>query len=227
MSDYIPSTDAGKASWSFNFAALITAAPATYGLLAGDAVTIQAAADDYNAAYALAIDPPTRTAPTVAAKDVARATMEAVCRPYAMQINANPAVTDQSRTDLGLTVRDTTKTPVPPPTNVPIVSHDWTNGASVRLGYVPSGPAEGKKKPFGVAYLELSVEVSDTGLGGTYAFHERLSMTKSPFFYDTTGIPAGYGVRIKGRWCTIAGPGGKSQCGPWSAPIELLSQTPA
>ena len=89
MADYIPTTDEGVRSWAENFAALITADPQRYGLVADDATAIQAASDDYAASLATALNPGTRTPVTVAEKDARRAQLVGLVRPYAIQIKFN------------------------------------------------------------------------------------------------------------------------------------------
>ena len=51
LAPYIPVKDADLANWLDNFSALITASPATYGLVAGDAVAIAAQVAAWDAAY--------------------------------------------------------------------------------------------------------------------------------------------------------------------------------
>jgi len=225
MSDYIPAKDALADSWSTNFATLITANPTTYGLTAPDAVAIQTAADDYALAYATAINPPTRTSPAVAAKDVAKATMESVCRPFAMQINANAAVTDLDRVDLGLTVRAVTRTPTPPPTDTPILSLRKQIASTIVLSYRQTAVGTGKAKPAGTRSLRVIVEVAEPADPTNFAVHEILTVTKSPFYYNAAGIPRGFVIRFTSQWVADAGPGGITPVGPVSVEIVVVSTT--
>ena len=76
MPDYIPSSDGPALDWMQNFSALITAAPATYGLVAADATAIAAAVSAFDTALTAAIDPATRTKVTVITKNENRAAAE-------------------------------------------------------------------------------------------------------------------------------------------------------
>src|SRR3954463_5534654 len=94
---YFPPTDAALSAWADNFSTLITAAPATYGLVAGDATAIAAVVTPFVAAVAAVADPGTRTAALVADKNAKRAAMAAVVRPYAQQIRHDTTVTDMAK----------------------------------------------------------------------------------------------------------------------------------
>ena len=75
---YIPAKDALFAAWLLNFSTLLTASPVTYGLTAPDAVTVAGVNGTFQAAYATATNPATRTSGAVAATDVARLDAEAI-----------------------------------------------------------------------------------------------------------------------------------------------------
>jgi len=102
---YIPPKDADLALWADNFADLITAAPATYGLVAGDALTIQTANDIFQADYLLAVNPGTRTSVTIAQKNSTKLAFVILARTYASQIRINPGVSNADKILLGLTDR--------------------------------------------------------------------------------------------------------------------------
>jgi hypothetical protein len=221
MADYIPSKDSLAVQWAANFAALITAAPTNYGLVAGDAVIIQAAADAYSAAYAVAIDPPTRTAPTVAQKDVDRASMESTSRPYANVINANTTVTDQQRTDLGLTVRDKTPTPNGPIiAAVALILAKWA-GLQLCIQYGNPATPTSKARPAGTGSLTLEFQTETAPGSGIFENSEVGGATKSPSYHEMSAFDTGKRKRVRGWWVGT-GPGGKIQIGPKSAWTEFL-----
>jgi hypothetical protein len=122
MPNYLPQTDSGLLAFGVNFASLITAAPAQYGLVAGDATTINSAVNAYDAALTAAVDPSTRTPVTIAAKNQARAFMVETIRPYAMAIKANAAVSLPDKVSLGLNYPNNPPAPVPAPTTAPVLA---------------------------------------------------------------------------------------------------------
>lgn len=219
-SPYIPNRDADFAAWLLNFATLIAAAPAAYGLLVGDATAISAQNTAFQAAYTAAIDPGTRTPATVAAKDAARANAQAVVRPYAQRIRNNSAVDVALKVGLGLTIPSTTPTPIPAPVVAPALSLQSAIVGQMRLAY-KDPTAAGKAKPYGVVGVEMAraigtvpaVDPAQASVWGT--------ATKSPFEMSFLAGDAGKVVTLFGRFVTRSGPGGIAQVGPWSAPLVL------
>ena len=81
--NFIPSTLAAFVPWVSNFCSLITAAPPTYGLVAGDAANLNAAQATFVAAYAISNSKSTRTSAAVAATQAARNVLTQLVRGYA------------------------------------------------------------------------------------------------------------------------------------------------
>jgi hypothetical protein len=217
---YIPARDADFSAWLLNFATLIAANPTNYGLLAGDAVTISAVDTTFQAAYTLATNPATRTAPTVAAKDAARVNAEQTVRPYAQRIRNNTAVSDLLKVGLGLTIPSTTPTPIPAPVVAPELGLLSAIPLQQTLTYRDPSAA-GKAKPYGVIGVEVwrAVGVApavDPAQASYYA-----TATKSPFRSTFGAGDVGKIVTYFGRFVTRSGPGGIAQAGPFSAPLPL------
>lgn len=218
---YIPAKDADFSAWLLNFATLITAAPTTYGLTAPAAVIIQAANDAFQPAYALAIDPGTRTAPTVAEKDAQRASAEATVRPYAVTISRNAAVTDENKVAVGVNLPNFSPVPIPPPSTYPMPSLRSAAPLSHLLGYADSGAPSGKKKPYGVIGCEIfraigTVPAVDPSQATYYN-----TATKAPFTSSFSGPDVGKIATYFMRWTTRSGPSGIASKGPFSAPLAL------
>jgi hypothetical protein len=130
MSDFIPPTDAGFADWSTTFESGIDTEYATYGLTSGQATAYTTLDTAFQTAYALTINPATRTPVTIANKDSAKASAIANARALALIINAFPATTNGGRATLGLTPRGSGPTPIPAPVTKPI---------TIIVGYNPLG----------------------------------------------------------------------------------------
>jgi hypothetical protein len=217
---YIPPSDSLFSAWAINFDALLTASPATYGLLAGDAVAVAAVVASWVAAYPLAIDPGTRTPATVAAKDNARAGAELVIRPYAVNISLSLAVTPLDKTAIGVTVRSLVPTPIPPPATAPEIGIQSAIPLQQTLTYKEPG-ASGKSKPFGVVGVEVFRAIGVTpAVDPAQAVYSGV-VTKSPFRQAFVQDDQGKFVVYWLRWVTRSGPDGTTQAGPWSAPLQL------
>lgn len=218
---YIPSKDADFANWLANFAALITLAPAAYGLAAGDATIIQAAADSFAAAYLLATSPATRTAPTIADKTTERASAEATVRPYATAISRDTGVTDLNKTAVGVNLVTTTRTPVPAPSTPPALTLISATHGNQRLGYRDATTPTSKAKPFGAIGIELYRSVGIVSAVDPAQATYLGTVTKSPTDVPQAAGDVGKLATYFARFVTRSGPAGVAQSGPWSAPLVV------
>lgn len=216
MNPYLPTKDVDFNNWLTNFSTLLTAAPATYGLAAPDAVAVAAQQSAFAAALTAATDPGTRTSVTIAAKDAARASAEFVVRPFAVAISLNASVDNADKTAIGVTVRSVTPTPVPAPVAVPSIELVKATPLIQQLQVRQVGSTS-KAKPAGVIAIEIARSI------GTVAATDpaQLSIVGQ---YGKTPLLQSFGSGDQGKVCTYAaryrtrsGPGGVSQAGPWSA----------
>lgn len=218
---YLPASDANFNVWLLNFSTKLTASPTLYGLVAGDATAVAGVTTTWSAAYAAATTPATRTPVTIAAKDVARTAAEALVRPYASRISVNSAVLDANKVAIGVTVRSTTPTPVPPPTTAPTLDLKGAISGVQTLNFKQPG-AVGKAKPYGVVGVQLFASIGTVfATDPDQAAYVGVA-TKSPSVQ--TFAPADIGKKVTwfARWVTRSGPGGQSQVGPWSDPLNLV-----
>lgn len=218
---YLPDPDAGFDNWFRNFSTLITAAPATYGLLVGDATAIATSQGLWSTAYIAATDPATRTAPAIAAKDAQRILSTALIRPYATTISRNPAVSNDNKTAVGVNLPNTARTPVPPPATVPTLSLVQAIHFLQVLAYRDTSTPTSKAKPPGAIGLDLwrfvgTVAGSDPTAGSPFG-----TITKSPTNIGYTAPDVGKTATYWGRWVTRSGPSGQAQYGPWSSPLVV------
>ena len=219
---YIPAKDADFANWLLNFSTLLTAAPVTYGLTAPDATAVAAQETAFSAAYALAIDPGTRTAATVAAKDAARAAAEAVVRPYAVQISLDAGVLPADKVAIGVTLRSTTPTPIPAPTTAPVLGIVSQIAGRATISYRDASLPSGKAKPFGAIGMEVYVTLGTAPSVSPDSAQYRGTITKSPNGLTFGPTDSGKTATVWGRWVTRSGPAGTAQVGPWSAALSFV-----
>lgn len=220
--NYIPAKDADFALWLQNFATLIAAAPATFGLTAGDAAIITPVNTAFQASYLAATDPATRTSVTVATKTSDRAAAEATVRPYAVQISRNPAVTDGDKVAVGVSLPPLPPTPIPPPATNPalalIAATDLQHQLSIRDVTTPTS----KKKPYGVIGAEVWVAVGEVPAVDPMAGNLKATTTKTPARFGFQPEQRGKTATYFARWVTRSGPDGVAQPGPWSAPLAIV-----
>lgn len=219
---YIPAQDSLFDLWLLNFSTLLTANPALYGLTAGNATAVALSNTNWHAAYLLAIDPPTRTKPSVAAKDAARSDALAVVRPFAIQIRNNAGVANIDKLNLGLTVPDLTPTLIPAPTSAPALTILGATVGQHTVHYTDGdSPTQRGKKPFGVIQLQLfvAVGVAPTSDPADARFYG--AFTKNPIAVNYDFADRGKVATVFGRWVTRSGPFGVAQVGPMSDGASL------
>jgi len=221
MKNYIPQSDSAFVAWLVNFASLLTADPSAVGETPAIALVVQNEADNFQLAYSTAIDPATRTAPTVAAKDNARFNATETVRPVAIRIRNNQAVTDQQRLDYGLTIPKTVPTPIPQPSSFPILGLRNATPGRHKLQYSDSETPDGKAKPFGVIGIDIYRSVGTVSATDPAQARYMGTATKSPFISNFPSEDKGKVCTYFGRWVTRSGPGGLAQTGPWSAPLDV------
>jgi hypothetical protein len=219
---YLPQADAEFENWFSNFQARLTATPTVFGQTAPTATAVAAQYVLWLAAYALAIDPITRTPVTVAAKDSVKAVATAIVRPVAVQISLNQAVTNGNKVAIGVNVRSFPPTPIPAPTSAPaIVVVSVTPGVQQMRYYDTLTPTT-KAKPAGSASLQVwrAVGIAAAVDPSVAVFYG--SLTKSPFLSNFDSSQAGKICTYFVRWATRGGAGGISLVGPWGAPLSCV-----
>lgn len=221
---YIPPKDADFANWSANFAATIAANPSFFGLVTADATAITAADAAFQTAYALAINPATRTSVTVNAKDVQKASTLIVERTYAQIIQKNAGVSDANKAAAGLTVPKTSRTPIPAPGTAPILGYVGSTPGVTTLNYKDTSTPTTKGKPFGALQLELWYDIppvdATTHVQGTPELANAIFaglFTKAPLAFAPPGGNTGKTMGLWGRWTTRRG-----LTGPWSAELDVI-----
>lgn len=212
MTGYLPQPLPAFSTWFLNFSSLITANPALYGLVAGDAATIQGAYDAFAAAYAISTAPTTRSPTTVQTTITARNTGVQIIRGYARIILANAGVADSDKTALGLKIRDTVNTPIPAPLTNPVITVIGCTPGQITARYHDSSMSTNiKAKPFGAAQMQLFVAFGTVAPVNPAATPFYGVVTKAPFPINCPAGSAGQMAFIYGRWVTQRG-----LIGPWS-----------
>lgn len=216
---YIPTKDSDLVSWGANITTLLTGDPARYGVTAAQALNVQNEFDDFDAAYAAAVDPTTRSPTTVAHKNGTKALFLFDIRNLAAIIRSNLGVSDADKTALGLNIPDPVPTPVPTPTTVPVLSVLGANSSQHTLVYHDELTPHTKAKPFGVIGALVFRSIKTTPQTNFDLADPVLiaDATKSPF---TVEIPAGNGGKFATYWAQWFTRTGK--LGPLSAPQAFV-----
>lgn len=219
---YIPAADSSFQDWLLNFSTKLTAAPTTYGLIAGDAVIVASTYTVWNAAYLISVAPATRTSAAIAAKDSARASAESIVRPYAQRIRVNPAVTNASRVTIGVTVAVFPPTPIPAPLTNPVLGLVRATPLTHVMAFSDSDTPTTKAKPYGVKQCSILATIGIAPAVDPSAARYIGGFTKSPLQITHDAGDRGKIVTYFSRWENGSGPGGVGAFGPWGTPVSFV-----
>jgi hypothetical protein len=210
-----PTREAELVTASTNFKERIVAAPTLYGLVEAQATAYAALHDDFVEAYQMANDPSTRTPSAIVAKNDAMAALLANLRELARIVQAAPNVSDEQRSILGLPVRSTHPTPVPPPTVEPGVDIVSSKARTVAINIHDSASSSKRGKPAGAVSAFVYTFVGPTYPSDPTAWQFQGVATRSKFaitFPET--VAAGAQVWVCAAWVNRRG-----ESGPPSVPI--------
>jgi hypothetical protein len=215
---FIPGPDAAFHSWQGNLMSKVPARAAELNIPADAVTALQTLQTQWEAAYALAEDPATRTSITVKAKQKARKTYEAALRGFVRAyLTYNPLVSDADRGDLELPVHKTTRSTIPAPTELVEFELRQAAGSRVEVHFFPiSANNEAKErheaKPYGVRGAELAWAVlPEPPKSYTDLVHSAFD-TRSPYTFQFDLTDAGKTIYVCARWENTTG-----QKGPWSS----------
>ncbi len=213
----IPGPDGDALGYMLGFAATLTADPGKYDVSSADALMITTAVNEFQDAW-LAIQVPSgKNKVTVDIKDEKRAAAEEVVRLFASQIRVNAGISDSDKEELGIIPPGGTRTPIPVPETVPLLSYMGTTpDGSMTLRFSDSSTPDSRGKPYGYQSLQLFRVISadqadDPADASFYGL-----FTRNP---ATVGFNSG----DNGKWCTFFARwvNTKGQAGPWSNPLPV------
>jgi hypothetical protein len=217
----IPTQDELLANWSANADTRLTASPTTYG-------TTAAVATQYNAVHTAFITARdaliasraagTRSESLTAQKSQAKRDLLDFARPLYKQIQANTAVTDADKIELGVRVPDNKPTPRPVPGFAPGMLVMSVNGrlVSVRI-FDPAFP-DRKRMPDGVANATIMSYVGTTppASPGDFKYEGGTSKTKFDVLFPDSVAP---GTQV---WLLAFFSNDREQNGPACNPVGAV-----
>src|SRR5436190_7453975 len=142
---YLPAGDSELLNFAQNYSSKITAGPIPLGLTAGIATILSGYVTAFQTKLAALNDPLNRNPVAFQQKDEAKGVLVAYIRETARQIQGTMTVTDDQRTELRLTIRDTNPTPVEPIIVPPALKIISIFGRNIRIQVRDaSGTARGR-----------------------------------------------------------------------------------
>lgn len=217
--DYIPRPDAEFDGWQANWVTYAVANDAALGLdPLTDIPAIQAAQTAWDTDYDSHLTAQAAAQAARQAKDTERETFVALLRSYSQQIQNRTGTTDEQRGGLGITVPDTTPTPVAAPTTAPVLNIV----TSERLRHVVEASKTaleggGLGRPPGVRGVQLWRKIGDPAPADESDLEFVNEFTRSRMTLDYQMSQGGLTVYYQARWVSTRG-----ETGPWG---ELVSAT--
>lgn len=227
--NYMPRPDGDFSAYSNHYYEAVEKFYNTQGLDPDLLIDLKKALDAWNATYAAHVTAQQRAEGARAAKQDARAALEAEIRPVTNFVQGYGKTTNADRATIGISIRGHGKTPAPTPTSAPVVRVDHGQRLLHRLRFTDEGAggtAGGRRgrggKPPGTIGAEVWLALTPTGqpappLGDSYRF---LSVSsRGNLQADFTSEDAGKTAYYALRWVSTRG-----DKGPWS---EVTSATVA
>lgn len=128
----------------------------------------------------------------------------------------NPLVTDEDREALGITIRDTVRTPMPVPATIPVA----TIGISTPLQHIiriKDSESAGTGKPKGVMGCEIFRKIGDEPPKNTSELSFIAVCTRNVYTVNYSFEERGLFVYYRMRWINTRG-----EQGPWSEIVNVI-----
>lgn len=214
--DTIPNTIDGRIAFLQNASTLITATPADYGLVAGDATAFHALVTALVAARAGSTTAQTAAQSATVALQQADDDAETAFRAMAQGMRVDITVTDENLATIGV-FRRNPPAPIVPPTDAPVLTLEGLNVGSANISLRQVGGS--RSRPLGCVGAELSLvngataPVEGEADTGTKRFTSKASTVVATDIGATR-------VRLYARWMTPRG-----AYSPWSLAVAFSPQS--
>ena len=191
-------------NWSTQFSATITASAVSYGLLPAQATAYAALHAAFAAAYAAANNSTTNSKQSIIAKNTAKENLlngpggawelVDICQAW-------PSMNDDLRGDLNIQIPDSSHTPIPAPTQPPLLSIMNTSGRTMGIRLRDKENADRRGKPVGVQGATVLYFVGENTPADPSQWMFLLNESRTKFFADIPPVvPAGSKVWITAFW---------------------------
>lgn len=212
--NYIPRPDGDFDAWASHFYLAVKDWWTAQGLDPTDLKPLQTALAEWQKDYPAHVTAQQKAEGARQAKDEARAALEKEIRPVTNFVQGYTKTTDADRATIGITVRDTSKTPTPRPTSAPVVQVESGQRLTHRLRFTDAAAPTRRGKPPGTIGAEVWLALTPTGEpapppGDSYRF---LSVSsRGNLQTDFPSAEAGKTAYYALRWVSTRG-----EKGPWS-----------
>ena len=215
--DYIPRTEEDFNDFQAEFEALLVTDGPGWGVPAGRITDVTNARADWEPKYAAGRDESDPTSAQRQAKNDSRKAYVKLIRSVVNQyLNNNPAVTNDDRVALGLTVSDTTRTRVPVPNRAPKETIDKIDHLFHKLRITDPENPTSRKKPEGVARINVYRYIGDQSATPRLPDFQLIA-SSTKFLYTSSFEDTDVG---KKAWYIVQYENTRGERGPLSASIS-------
>jgi len=216
MLNFIPANDAEFNVWQRNLVNLTDTGLIAWGINADDFAKLSDGQAVWQDAYAPAEIKKARNEGDVQGKDSARDVYEKQLRKFVKQWLAfNTRVSDRDRELMGLTVISEMRSPVTPPTTVPVGKIDFSIRLLHKVHFVDEATPTRKAKPDGVHGCEVWVKYDGAAPVEPSELLYVSTATRTPCMATIEGKYAGKTAYYWLRWVNTRG-----EHGPWSNTVS-------
>jgi hypothetical protein len=210
--NFIPKPDAAFNTWQGNLMVGVAPQASAWNIPPDAVAALQTLQTRWITAYAAYENPATRNHLVVKEKRDARKAYEAETRKFVKAYLAyNPAVTDNDREELGLTVPKNSRTPAPVATTYPDFDIDSGTIRRLTVDFYDQGSKKSKAKPEGQHGAEIRWVISDVPIVDVKDLIRSAFDTRTPFTLEFEGHERGKTVYFCLCWENTRG-----EKGPWS-----------
>ena len=214
--EWLPLTDDALLVFVQPFSAKISLDPISFGVTSGTAATLAGLVSGYRSCVSAAKDPATRGVSTCFAKAFSKKQLVAYVRQVARAIQGTMTVTNQQRSDLGLTIRRTAAPAVPPPISAPAADVIAVVGRRLRVR-LRDADSTRRARPDGVSGALLWSHVGEAPPPDLSGWRAEGTVTKTTceIVFDND-LPPGATVWVFAQWLNPT-----LQTGPASTPRSV------
>lgn len=216
---FLPYKEADLVAWLANLNNVVATDAAAWSVPAQMGLDFATLFGDYESAYREATTPVTRTTMTVQLKNTLRKDTVRLARQIVNIVQDAPTTTDTMRRQIEVTVRDTSPTPIGPPTTAPFIEVRNVTGWTVK-GRLKPTQGEGRGKPAGVKGATMLYFIGDTFPSDPSLWTTALVTTRTTFNLQFPAS-AGPGAMV---WLTAYWSNPRLESGPAAPPINTRLQ---
>ena len=211
MPDFMPTGDAELVAWTTTFMTYANGNLTALGLAATDMMGVSATQSGFSNAFNTSNAAQNAAKNAVAAKDAARALLEAQVRIVVRKLQGTASVTNAQRESLGITLRGQERSPIDAPTTRPVLQVDTSQRFRHSVAFADQNTLRSKAKPDGVSGCQIWVKIGGVPPVNVSEMTFLALDTRTPYTAEYDGDDAGKTAHYWGRWANT-----KGEPGPWS-----------